>query len=133
MRRVYLAGPPVADEYRRRATVLVRELGWEPVDPFRRDFRGRTHGHEQEIVEGDLANIDACDAVLADFGEPDEVQPDMTSAAVAASASSAAPRLRSIIDVSLTRGKVEGGGARLQVQGKSPKPRCRQTQTRPYC
>ena len=29
-------------------------------------------GHEQEIVDGDLADIRSCDAVLADFGEPDE-------------------------------------------------------------
>jgi nucleoside 2-deoxyribosyltransferase len=70
--RVYLAGPPFADEYRRRAELLVRELGWEPVDPMRRDFRGRTEGHEAEIVEGDLADIESCDAVLADFSEPDE-------------------------------------------------------------
>ena len=72
MPRVYLAGPPFADDYRRRATQLVRELGWEPVDPMRRDFRGRTEGHEEEIVSGDLADIDSCDAVLADFSEPDE-------------------------------------------------------------
>ena len=39
---------------------------------MRRDFRGRTEGHEAEIVEGDLADIDACDAVLADFTRPDE-------------------------------------------------------------
>jgi len=70
--RVYLAGPPFADEYRRLASALLREAGWEPVDPMRRDFRGRTEGHEQEIVEGDLADIRSCDAVLADFGEPDE-------------------------------------------------------------
>jgi nucleoside 2-deoxyribosyltransferase len=72
VQRVYLAGPPFADEYRRRAAELVRELGWEPVDPMRRDFRGRTAGHEQEIVEGDLADIDSCDAVLAAFTAPDE-------------------------------------------------------------
>jgi nucleoside 2-deoxyribosyltransferase len=70
--RVYLAGPPFADEYRRRASELVAAAGWEPVDPMRRDFRGRTEGHEQEIVDGDLADIRSCDAVLADFGEPDE-------------------------------------------------------------
>jgi nucleoside 2-deoxyribosyltransferase len=70
--RVYLAGPPFADEYRRRAEQLVRELGWEPIDPMRRDFRGRTEGHEEEIVNGDLEDIDSCDAVLADFSEPDE-------------------------------------------------------------
>ncbi len=72
VKRVYLAGPPYAEEYRRRATVLVRRTGWEPVDPFRRDFRGRTTGREREIVEGDLAEIDSCDAVLAAFTYPDE-------------------------------------------------------------
>jgi nucleoside 2-deoxyribosyltransferase len=72
MSRVYLAGPPYAEEYRRRAAALVRELGWEPVDPMRRDFRGQTEGHEAEIVDGDLAEIDSCDAVLAAFAAPDE-------------------------------------------------------------
>lgn len=70
--RVYLAGPPASDEYRRRADELVRAAGWEPVDPFRRDFRGRTEGHETEIVEGDLADIDSCEVVLAAFTAPDE-------------------------------------------------------------
>jgi nucleoside 2-deoxyribosyltransferase len=70
--RVYLAGPPFAEEYRRRASALAERAGWEPVDPMRRDFRGRTVGHEAEIVEGDLADIDACDAVLAAFTAPDE-------------------------------------------------------------
>ena len=72
MPRVYLAGPPFADEYRRRAAALLHAAGHEAVDPMRRDFRGRTEGHEREIVEGDLADIDACDAVLAAFTAPDE-------------------------------------------------------------
>ncbi|MGH2885626.1 MAG: nucleoside 2-deoxyribosyltransferase [Solirubrobacteraceae bacterium] len=72
MPRVYLAGPPFADEYRTRASELVRAAGWEPVDPMRRDFRGRTEGNETEIVEGDLLDIDGCEAVLASFAEPDE-------------------------------------------------------------
>ena len=72
MKRVYLAGPPFADEYRRRASALLREAGCESVDPMRRDFRGRTQGHEAEIVEGDLAEIASCDAVLAAFTAPDE-------------------------------------------------------------
>jgi nucleoside 2-deoxyribosyltransferase len=72
VKRVYLAGPPYAEEYRRRASALVRELGWEPVDPLRRDFRGATEGREAEIVAGDLADIDSCDAVLAAFTAPDE-------------------------------------------------------------
>lgn len=70
--RVYLAGPPYAEEYRRRASELLSERGAEPVDPMRRDFRGGTVGHEAEIVEGDLADIDSCDAVLASFTHPDE-------------------------------------------------------------
>jgi nucleoside 2-deoxyribosyltransferase len=72
VKRVYLAGPPYADEYRRRAARLIRDRGWEHVDPMRRDFRGRTHGRERELVEGDLADIDSCDAVLAAFSQPDE-------------------------------------------------------------
>jgi nucleoside 2-deoxyribosyltransferase len=72
MPRVYLAGPPFADEYRARAARLATEAGWEPVDPMRRDFRGNTHDHETEIVDGDLADIDSCDAVLAAFTAPDE-------------------------------------------------------------
>jgi nucleoside 2-deoxyribosyltransferase len=72
MSRVYLAGPPYAEEYRRRAAALIRKLGWEPVDPMRRDFRGGTEGHEAEIVDGDLADIDSCEAVLAAFTFPDE-------------------------------------------------------------
>jgi nucleoside 2-deoxyribosyltransferase len=70
--QVYLAGPPNADDYRRRAVELVRAIGWTPVDPMRRDFRGRTEGNEAEIVEGDLVDIESCDALLADFSEPDE-------------------------------------------------------------
>jgi nucleoside 2-deoxyribosyltransferase len=70
--RVYLAGPPFADEYRRRAARLLEEAGCQPVDPMRRDFRGGTEGHEAEIVEGDLADIDSCDVVLAAFTAPDE-------------------------------------------------------------
>jgi nucleoside 2-deoxyribosyltransferase len=70
--RVYLAGPPYADEYRARAAALLVEAGYEPVDPMRRDFRGATEGHEAEIVEGDLADIDSCAAVLASFTAADE-------------------------------------------------------------
>jgi len=72
MKRVYLAGPPYAEEYRRRASALLHESGLEPLDPMRRDFRGRTEGREAEIVEGDLAEIESCDAVLAAFTSPDE-------------------------------------------------------------
>jgi nucleoside 2-deoxyribosyltransferase len=70
--RIYLAGPPFAEEYRDRAATLLQDAGLEPVDPMRRDFRGATQGHETEIVEGDLTDIQACDAVLAAFTSPDE-------------------------------------------------------------
>jgi nucleoside 2-deoxyribosyltransferase len=70
--RVYLAGPPFAEEYRRRAAALLSDAGLLAVDPMRRDFRGNTTGHEAEIVEGDLADIRDCDAVLAAFTAPDE-------------------------------------------------------------
>lgn len=69
---MYLAGPPYADEYRRRAAALVRLSGWEPVDPMRRDYRGRTQGREAELVAHDLEDIRNCDAVLAAFTFPDE-------------------------------------------------------------
>jgi nucleoside 2-deoxyribosyltransferase len=72
VRRVYLAGPPYADEYRGRAAALLKQRGWEPVDPMRRDYRGRTEGRERELVEDDLADIDKCDAVLAAFTQADE-------------------------------------------------------------
>jgi nucleoside 2-deoxyribosyltransferase len=72
VKRVYLAGPPFANEYRDRAKALVHEIGWESVDPMRRDFRGQTEGREAKIVEGDLADIDSCDAVLAAFTASDE-------------------------------------------------------------
>ena len=72
MARVYLAGPPYAEEYRRRAAQRLGKAGHEPVDPMRRDFRGATAGREQELVGGDLADIDGCGAVLADFTRPDE-------------------------------------------------------------
>ncbi|HEY2938108.1 MAG TPA: nucleoside 2-deoxyribosyltransferase [Gaiellaceae bacterium] len=72
VKRAYLAGPPFANEYRRRAAQLLREAGWDPVDPMRRDYRGRTEGHAAEIVEGDLEDIRSCDAVLADFSAADE-------------------------------------------------------------
>ncbi len=72
MRRIYLAGPPFADEYRARAASLITEAGCAPVDPMRRDFRGATQGREAEIVQGDLRDIDSCDAVLASFTAADE-------------------------------------------------------------
>jgi nucleoside 2-deoxyribosyltransferase len=39
---------------------------------MRRDFRGHTEAREHELVEGDPADIDSCDALLADFTHADE-------------------------------------------------------------
>lgn len=71
-KRVYLAGPPYANEYRFRAAALMESVYYEPVNPMVRDFRGNEVGNEAEIVEGDVAEIDTCHAVLADFTRPDE-------------------------------------------------------------
>ena len=70
--RVYIAGPPYANEYRRRAVALLEAQGCVPVDPMLRDFRGREKGNEAAIVDGDVAEVESCDAVLADFTRPDE-------------------------------------------------------------
>lgn len=64
MPRVYLAWPPYAEEYRRRATGLCQAAGCEVVDAIRRDFRRCTEGHESKIVEG-VEDIGSYDAVLA--------------------------------------------------------------------
>lgn len=58
---VHLSGPPDADEYRQHASELLRRAGHVPTDPMRRDFRGRTVGHEEETVVGDLADVDSRD------------------------------------------------------------------------
>jgi nucleoside 2-deoxyribosyltransferase len=71
-KRIYVAGPPDADDYRRRAVALLEAAGLGAVDPMRRDFRGRTEGNETEIVTGDLADIDQSHGMLASFEEPDE-------------------------------------------------------------
>src|SRR5262249_51853546 len=72
MRRVYLAGPPFAEEYRRRAASLLAECGLEPVDPMRRDFRARPEATEAEIVDGAPGETAPGAAVLADSPRPDE-------------------------------------------------------------
>jgi nucleoside 2-deoxyribosyltransferase len=72
VRRVYLAGPPYADEYRRRAAALVRETGWEPVDPMRRDYRRRTEGSEERSSKAISRISTPATRVLAAFVYPDE-------------------------------------------------------------
>ena len=69
MPRIYLAGPingcsdADANDWRAEAKRL---LPWaEIADPMTRDYRGKEAGAHAEIVEGDLADIARCDAVLA--------------------------------------------------------------------
>jgi len=69
--RVYLAGHYNADAYRTAASAQLRALGHEPVDPMRRDYRGREDEHVAEIVQGDLRDVVDCDLVLASWSTDD--------------------------------------------------------------
>ena len=40
------------------------------VDPMARDYRGREADDYQEIVEGDKADIDRCDAMIVNYVKP---------------------------------------------------------------
>lgn len=66
---IYLAGSYKDDEYRIRAKSLLGN--YTLLDPFRpeRDFRGREDepNIEVEVVEGDLDDINSCDALLSNF------------------------------------------------------------------
>ena len=72
VQRIYLAGPPYAEEYRRRAKALVQRRASSPSIRCGATSAAGRRGTRREIVEGDLADIDACDAVLAAFTAPDE-------------------------------------------------------------
>ncbi len=65
----YLAGPIAgctdAEARDWREEAKRRLLGFECLDPMRRDFREGVAGHEAEIVEGDKGDIDRADLVLA--------------------------------------------------------------------
>lgn len=68
MPSVYLAGginglsDADATDWRERAKRLLS--GWDVLDPMARDYRGREDQNVTAIVEGDKADIDACDAVI---------------------------------------------------------------------
>jgi nucleoside 2-deoxyribosyltransferase len=74
--KVYLCGginglnDADARGWRERAKVLL--VGCDTLDPMRRDYRGVALDGNivREIVDGDLADIDACDAVLANCIRP---------------------------------------------------------------
>lgn len=71
--RVYLAGPiqgctdAECLDWRAEAKRL---LAHEAVDPMDRDFRGRETANANEIVEGDKAAIDGCNALLVFHPRP---------------------------------------------------------------
>ena len=71
--KVYLCGPingrtdAECTSWRDEA----RRLWANPVlDPMARDYRGREAENVRAIVEGDKADIDACDAVIVYFDRP---------------------------------------------------------------
>lgn len=74
--RVYLAGPingcddAEANDWRRivKEVLKARRVDW--LDPMDRDERGKEADQFAEIVEGDKADIDACDAVFAFCWQP---------------------------------------------------------------
>jgi len=76
MKRVYLAGPingctdQEMNDWRQEATKLLvcdRPVAISIKNPTDRDYRGREMepGVAEEIVEGDLADIDSCDFMIA--------------------------------------------------------------------
>lgn len=74
--KVYLAGPinACSDEevtrWRTDARAHLEPRGHEIVDPADRDFRGVENETFESIVEGDKADIDGCDLVLAYCWQP---------------------------------------------------------------
>lgn len=76
MTTVYLAGPingcndEQANAWRARARAWLEQHGIGVIDPMRRDYRGREGDNARQIVEGDIADIQACDAVLVNCDRP---------------------------------------------------------------
>jgi nucleoside 2-deoxyribosyltransferase len=70
--KVYLCGPingctdEECKDWREAAKLALPDT----VDPMRRDFRGREGDFAEEIVEGDKADIDQCDALLVNYDKP---------------------------------------------------------------
>lgn len=76
--RVYLGGPingctdDEANGWRDQVKDVLNAAGHQWLDPMDRDYRGREMepGIAAEIVEGDKADIDACDALLMNCPKP---------------------------------------------------------------
>lgn len=62
---IYGLGDGAARDWRAQVTTLLAALGHTVADPMRRDYRGKERGYESEIVNGDIADIAACDALFA--------------------------------------------------------------------
>lgn len=68
IRKIYLCGPingctdAECKDWREYAKTMIGAA--DCVDPMRRDFRGIEGDHTAEIVEGDKADIEECDALL---------------------------------------------------------------------
>ncbi len=75
MTRVYLCGgingldDDEAKNWRARATAELGER-FEIVDPMARDYRGVELDNVDDIVRGDLADIDSCDVILVRAERP---------------------------------------------------------------
>ena len=76
--RVYLGGPingctdEEAHGWRDELAAALIDLGYEPVDPMRRDYRGREMepGIANEIVKGDLEDINSCSILVFNCPKP---------------------------------------------------------------
>lgn len=72
--RVYLAGPingrsdAECNDWRAEAKRLLAKH--DILDPMARDYRGVEDINVSDIVEGDKADIDSCDAILAHCDTP---------------------------------------------------------------
>jgi hypothetical protein len=68
--RVYLGGPingctdDEAHGWRQKFVEKLQAPHFECIDPMRRDYRGREDECYQEIIDGDLADIDVSDVVV---------------------------------------------------------------------
>jgi nucleoside 2-deoxyribosyltransferase len=70
--KVYLCGPinGCTDEAATNWREWVKARLPDTLDPMRRDYRGLEDLHVHEIVDGDKADIDRCDAVLVNYDRP---------------------------------------------------------------
>lgn len=70
--KIYLAGPinGCTDEQANGWRSQAKAIHADVLDPMARDYRGKESENVTDIVEGDKADIDSCDAVLVWFERP---------------------------------------------------------------